>query len=159
MNAIHAIKRLRDVIRRQHKALSTESCYVYWLRRYIAALPRMAEATSSEQKVEQFLTRLARHGNVTASTQNQALNAILFFYKEVLHQPIAGIDALRAKRPVHLRQAPTIPETQALLQTIRDEAGYKHGMLQSKNLVGWKHNKKEADFLRELHAAYKASPV
>jgi len=124
MNTKHAILRLRQVIRRQHKALSTESCYVHWLGRYIAAVHRMPQSLSSEQKLERFLTYLACEVNVTASTQNQALNAILFFYKDVLRQPIQDIDALRAKRPVHMRHAPTLQDTLALLRTIKDEAGY-----------------------------------
>jgi len=72
MNATLALQRLRQVIRRQHKALSTESAYSYWLRRYIAALHRMPEGLSSEQRVERFLTRLACNQGVSASTQNQA---------------------------------------------------------------------------------------
>jgi len=66
---------------------------------------------------------------LSASSQNQALNAILFFYKEVLRQPLQGIDALRAKRPIHLRHAPTVAETRALLQTVRDIAGYPTNLI------------------------------
>lgn len=124
MNLTFALQRLRSVVRRQHKALSTEANYVFWLRRYVAALRSMPETLSSEQKVERFLTDLARHRGLSASTQNQAFNAILFFYKEVLGQPLQNIDALRVRRPAQLRHAPTIPQTQALLQTVRDVAGY-----------------------------------
>ena len=120
MNTEQAIQRLRQVIRRQHKALSTESTYVYWLGRYINAVHRMPHSLSSEQRLERFLTQLASNSNVSASTQNQALNAILFFYGAVLGQPIQGVDALRANRPVHLRHAPTVPETRALLQSVPD---------------------------------------
>ena len=123
MNLPLAIERLRSVLRRQHKALSTESNYIYWLRHYVSALEGMPESLPSEQKLERFLTDLARHRGLSASSQNQALNAVLFFYKEVLRQPLQGIDALRATRPVHLRHAPTIEETQALLRTVRDAAG------------------------------------
>jgi hypothetical protein len=124
MNTTQAICRMREVIRRQHKALSTEDSYVFWLRRYMTALPQMPEGLSSEKKLEQFLTDLARHRDVSASTQNQALNAILFFYRDILGQPIGSVNALRAKRPVHARHAPTMGETQLLLQTIRNEGGY-----------------------------------
>jgi len=110
MNLPFAIERLRSVLRRQHKALSTESNYIHWLRHYASALDGMPDSLSSEQKLERFLTDLARHRDLSASSQNQALNAILFFYKEVLGQPLQGIDALRAKRPVHLRHAPTVEE-------------------------------------------------
>ena len=84
----------------------------------------MPQGLSSEQKLECFLNGIARERNLSASTQNQAFNAILSFYKEVLHQPLQGIDALRAKRPVHLRHATTLGETQALLQSVRNVAGY-----------------------------------
>jgi integron integrase len=129
MNLQLAIERLRDVLRRQHMALATESTYVYWLRHYVTALNAMPAALSSEQKLELFLTNLARHRDLSANSQNQALNAVLYFYKEVLRQPLEGVDALRAKRPARLRHAPTIPEIQALFQTIRDRAGYPTNLI------------------------------
>ena len=73
MNTAQAIRRMREVIRRQHKALSTEKGYVFWLRRYLTALREMPEGLSSQKKLEQFLTDLARRRDVSASTQNQAL--------------------------------------------------------------------------------------
>ena len=129
MNLPNAIERLRDVLRRQHKALATESTYVYWLRHYVTALNAMPPALFSEQKLERFLTDLARHRDLSANSQNQAFNAVLYFYKEVLRQPLQGVDALRAKRPARLRHAPTVDETQALLQTIRDRAGYPTNLI------------------------------
>ena len=72
MNASEAVCRVREVIRRQHKALSTEDCYAGWLRRYMQALLKMPEGLSSEKKVERFLTDLARNRDISASSQNQA---------------------------------------------------------------------------------------
>jgi Phage integrase, N-terminal SAM-like domain len=106
---------------RQHKALSTEKCYVFWLRRYINSLREMPADLSSERKLEHFLTDLACGQNVSASTQNQAFNAILFFYRDVLWQPLENVEALRATRPAHERHAPSVVDTQQLLQTIRNE--------------------------------------
>jgi hypothetical protein len=83
MNADLSIQRLQAVARRQHKALSTEETYVYWLRRYMTALPRYPATLTSEQKVERFLSDLVRHRDISASSQNQAFNALLFFYKDV----------------------------------------------------------------------------
>src|SRR5579872_2627759 len=123
MNATQAVDRLRQAIRRQHKAFSTEDSYVFWLRRYLKALAAMDPALSSDKKVESFLTQLARAG-LSASSQNQAFNALLYFYKEILEKPLGRIDALRAKAPVHERHAPTVAETLALLQTVRNEGGY-----------------------------------
>jgi hypothetical protein len=89
MNTAQAVERMRQVIRRQHKALATEDCYIFWLRRYIAALHRMPSNLPSEKKLEQFLTDLALRCDVAASTQNQALHAILYFYKFVLERGTA----------------------------------------------------------------------
>ena len=129
MNTSQAIWRLREVIRRQHKALSTEDAYVYWLRRYMAALPQMPPDLPGEKKLEHFLTDLARCRDVSASTQNQAFNAVLYFYREVLGQALGNVDALRAKRPVHERYAPTVGETQLLLRTIRNENGHPTNLI------------------------------
>ena len=96
---------MREVLRRQHKALATEDSYVHWLRRYMAALHNMPQTLSSEQKVERFLTDLALKRDVAAATQNQAFNAIAFFYKDVLGAALHDVDALRATRPAHLRHA------------------------------------------------------
>jgi hypothetical protein len=76
MNSSQAISRMRQVIRRQHKALSTEKSYIFWLRQYIDSLRSTPNDLSSEKKLELFLTSLARQRDVAASTQNQAFNAI-----------------------------------------------------------------------------------
>jgi len=129
MHATQAVQRMREVIRRQHKALATEESYVHWLGRYIHALQEMPATWTSEQKLERFLTDLALRRDVAASTQNQAFSAIVFFYKDVLGAPLHDVDALRATRPVHLRHAPTVAETRALLQAVRDEAGYPTNLI------------------------------
>jgi len=82
-----AISRLREVVRRQHKAWATESTHVLWLRRIILAISKYPEELSREKKLERFLTELARDRGVSAITQNQAFNAILFLYRDVLGQP------------------------------------------------------------------------
>ena len=79
---------------------------------------------TSERKLESFLTMLARRRNVSASTQNQAFNAILFFYKDVIGQPLKNVDALRATRPDQIRYAPTLDEMRRLLPLVRDIGGY-----------------------------------
>ena len=86
MKPAQAIQRAREVLRRQHKALSTEDCYLFWLRRYMAAIPKMPPELPSEKKLEQFLTDLALKHDVSASTQNQALQAVLFFYRVALEK-------------------------------------------------------------------------
>jgi len=111
MNSTEALERTRAVIRRQHKTIATEQTYLHWLRHYIAALGGMPKTLASEQKLERFITDLALKKNVSASTQNQAFNAILFFYKAMLGTPLKEVDALRATRPERVRRAPKGKET------------------------------------------------
>jgi integron integrase len=124
MNTAQALQKLVDTIRRKHFSLSTEQVYAQWLVRYMRWLDERSEpGQSSEQKLEGFLTQLA-HQDVSASTQNQAFNALVFFYREVMQTPLGKVDALRAKRPVTLREAPSLDETKALLANVQDVHGY-----------------------------------
>jgi integrase len=129
MNAEQAVRRLREVLCRQHKAISTESTYVFWLRRYMRAIPGYPGTLTSEQKLERFLTELARDHGISAASQNQAFNSILFFYRDVLAQPLQAVNALCANRPVRLRNAPSIEDTQALLRTVRNVSGYPTNLI------------------------------
>jgi len=88
------------------------------------AIRQMPNSLPSERKLERFLTELAQTRGVAASTQHQAFNAIVFFYKDVLGLPLQAVDALRVTRPAHLRHAPTVAETRTLLQAVRDVGGY-----------------------------------
>ena len=124
MGTTEAIRRLRQVLRRQHKALATEESYVHWLRHYMAAIRQMPNELPSERKLERFLSELAQKRELATSTQQQAFNAIVFFYKDVLALPLQAVDALRVTKPVHLRHAPTVAETRTLLQAVRDVGGY-----------------------------------
>lgn len=123
MNRDAAIQRLIDTARRKHFSLSTEQSYAGWLRRYCSYIERLPAGWLSERKLESFLSRLARN-DVSASTQNQAFNALLFFYQECLGQKLSGIDSLRAKRAAFVRRAPSADEVRALLKDVRDESAY-----------------------------------
>lgn len=126
MNDSIATQRLIEVCRRQHKSLSTERTYGLWLKEYMAFIrghPGAALMTG-EKKLEAFLTMLALKRNVAASTQNQAFNAIRFFYKDVLGLPLKDVDALRATRPERVRMALSEPDTLRLLDTVQDVGGY-----------------------------------
>lgn len=123
MNAEAAIQLLRNTIRRKHFSLSTEETYAGWLLRFMRYVVKLPAGMASEQKLEAFLTALARD-EVSASTQNQALNALLFFYRDCLGQPLQGINALRAKREATVRRAPAVDEVRRLLENVRDESGY-----------------------------------
>jgi integron integrase len=124
MTPSESIAKLRSVIRLRHFSISTEDCYCAWLARYMRFLADgHAAGQASERKVEAFLTQLA-HQDSAASTQNQALNALVFFYRDALGTPLGKIDALRAKKPVQLRYAPEIHEVRALLAAVADVGGY-----------------------------------
>lgn len=123
MKIEEAVQKLIDVARRQHKALETERSYAGWLRRYCRFVIERRPPGGSVQRVEAFLTQLAKQ-DVSAATQNQAFNAVVFFYKDVLEEPLGNVDALRATRPVQLRHAPSVQETRTLLDTVQDVAGY-----------------------------------
>jgi len=115
---------MREVIRLRHLANATESAYCGWLERFgrfVAA--RCQPDWNPEQKMEAFLTQLAKQ-DVSASTQNGAFNAILFFYRQVLKVQLGKVDSLRAKKPVHLRYAPERSDVMALLAKLKDEADY-----------------------------------
>ena len=123
MNAEKAVARLTEVIRRKHLALATERSYCAWLRRYCDDLKGVPAHLSSEQKLERFLNALAQE-NVAASTQNQAFNAIIFFYKEALGVELKNVRAMRARRPAQIRNAPTLAQTRHLLNTIQSNADF-----------------------------------
>lgn len=118
------IAKVIEVIRRQHKSLSTERSYCGWLRRYFAFCYTLPDGLTSEQKMERYLTRLAQQFDVSAATQNHAFNAILFFYKQVLQVELKNVDALRATRPERVRHAPSVQDTQRLLNAVQDVSGY-----------------------------------
>jgi len=123
MSRTQAIERTRDLIRLRHMSLSTEACYLGWLGRFMDWLPRVSAELGSEQKIEAFLTGLAKQG-CAASTQNQAFNALLFFYTQVLRVELKGINALRAQRPAMIRTAPTVAEVRQLFEQLGDVHGY-----------------------------------
>jgi integron integrase len=92
------LDQIRDAIRLKHYSYSTEKTYVHWARRYILYHNKRHPAEMGVAEIEAFLTHLAKDENVSASTQNQALNALLFLYRNVLQMDIAiPIHALRAK--------------------------------------------------------------
>lgn len=106
MNANAAIETMRGVIRLRHLALSTERCYVDWARRYTSWLIAHRPEGSSEEKFAAWLTHLARELDVSAVTQNQAFNAVRFFYAHGIGKALGDVSALRAKRRQHERIAP-----------------------------------------------------
>jgi site-specific recombinase XerD len=94
------LDQVRDVIRLKHYSYRTEETYVQWIVRYILFHNKRHPKDMGVAEIEEFLTHLAVEGNVAAATQNQALNAILFLYRQVLQIELEDrINAIRAKRP------------------------------------------------------------
>lgn len=96
------LDQVRDAIRLKHYSIRTEEAYVNWIKRYIYFHNVRHPAEMGASEVQAFLTHLAVKENVAASTQNQALSALLFLYRQVLNQDLGPIDALRAKKPKRL---------------------------------------------------------
>ncbi len=95
--------RLKEEIRRRNYSYRTEKSYSQWIVRYIRFCNLKHPVELNETHVVSFLNDLANRKNVAASTQNQALSAIVFLYKNILNQPLKNLDNLkRAKRSVHL---------------------------------------------------------
>jgi integron integrase len=110
------LDQVRTTLRMQHKSLRTEHAYVGWIRRFVAFHGMRHPAELGAAEVREFLSHLATENNVAASTQNQALAALLFLYRHVLEQPLPRIqDVVRARRPRRLPVVLTQAEVGAVL--------------------------------------------
>src|SRR3972149_9493468 len=93
---------LAEKIRMKHYSRKTESAYVEWARRYILFHGKRHPREMGRNEIEGYVNYLANVRHVSASTQNQALHAILFLYREVLAMSIENVQAIRAKEGKHL---------------------------------------------------------
>jgi integron integrase len=111
------LEQVREVLRLHRYASRTEKSYCDWIRRYIHfhGMKSRADLGEGERKVEAFLTDLAVRGQVAASTQNQALNALVFLYGRVLETPLQGVDAVRAVRPQRIPEVLTAEEARRVI--------------------------------------------
>ncbi len=110
------LEQVRARIRARHYSLRTEKVYLYWIRRFIVFHGKRHPRELGGPEVERFLTRLAVTDRVAASTQNQALAAVLFLYREVLHVNLPWLDRLvRARRPKRLPVVLTREEVRRVL--------------------------------------------
>lgn len=122
MNEAKAIGLLKKKIQLKHMQYSTEKSYSSWLKRYMRFIRALPAGLSSEEKLERWLSDMS--GRVAASTQNQAFNAVLFFYRDCLGQNLEGIDALRAKRRKVEKFCPSVEETRRVLDAVTDTEAY-----------------------------------
>lgn len=113
------LDRVRQGLRARHLSRRTEEAYVAWIRRFIFFHDKRHPVELGAPEVTKFLTSLAVDGQVAASTQNQALSALLFLYKDVLEIDLPWLDGIvRAKRPVRLPVVLTREEVRAVLQRL-----------------------------------------
>lgn len=107
---------MRDAVRLRHYSRRTEEAYIAWIRRYILFHGKRHPAEMGAAEITQFLTSLAVQRKVAAATQNQALSALLFLYREVLDREIPWLDSVvHAKRPRRLPVVLTRDEIRAVL--------------------------------------------
>lgn len=123
MNVVIREPRLLDKlcskVRLKGYSRSTEKNYSYWVKRYVLFHNKRHPADMGVKEVEAFLSNLAVQENSSASTQNQALSALLFLYKHVLDQPIdSPVKALRAKKYDYIPTVLTIDEVQKLFASL-----------------------------------------
>ena len=105
-----------EALRSRHYSRRSEEAYLHWIRRFLAFHGGTHPRELAESDVNRFLTRLAVSENVAASTQNQALAAVLFLYQQVLEQPLDRIDGVvRARKPKRLPAELTRDEVRAIL--------------------------------------------
>lgn len=116
------LEQVREAIRTRHYSIRTEEAYIRWTREYILFCGKRHPAELGAREVSAFISHLAVGRKVAASTQTQALSALLFLYREVLALPIGWVDDVeRAKKPKRLPVVFTREEARAVLSCLRDE--------------------------------------
>jgi len=117
---LRLLEQVRDRIRTRHLSYRTEKTYLYWIRRFLWFHDLQHPRDLGAPEIEAFLTSLAVNNRVSASTQNQALAAVLFLYRDALELKLPWLsDVVRAKRPVHIPVVLTRSEVQSILARLQ----------------------------------------
>lgn len=115
MHKSQLLEKISTTMRVRHYSKRTEEAYLNWIKRYIIFHNTQHPLTLTEQHAEQFLTHLAVKDHVSASTQNQALNALLFLYKDILNTPLPHLaEVTRAQRTLRIPTVFTPSEVRAI---------------------------------------------
>ena len=110
------LDQVRFVVRAKHYSIRTEQAYAYWIKKFIIFHNKRHPKEMGAAEINSFLSHLANNDKVAASTQNQALSALLFLYKEILYQDIGDLgDVIRAKKPKRLPIVLTPEEVRLVL--------------------------------------------
>jgi integron integrase len=129
------LDQVREAVRTRHYSIRTEEAYLRWVREYILFYNKRHPAELGAKEVSAFVSHLAVERKVAASTQTQALSALLFLYREVLALPIGWVDDVeRAKKPKRLPVVFTREEARAVLSHLRDEAWLMASLLYGSGL-------------------------
>jgi integron integrase len=113
------LDQVRDAIRTRHYSPRTEETYVQWIKRFIFFHNKRHPAEMAEPEIARFLSNLATESHVSASTQNQALNAVLFLYRQVLRKEIGYVNGVvRAHRPKRLPTVLTRQEVRSIFKNL-----------------------------------------
>lgn len=124
------LDQVRAEIRTRHYSIRTEEAYVRWVKEFILFHDKRHPTEMGEPEISSFLSHLAVNRHIAASTQNQALSAILFLYKQVLHQPLEWLENVtRAKQPARLPTVFTRTEVQAILSQLDGQLYLMAGLL------------------------------
>lgn len=116
------LDQVRAAIRTRHYSLRTEQAYCHWIKRFVIYHGKRHPLDIGAAEIEAFLSHLATERDVSASTQNQALAALLFLYKNVLDRDLPWLDGItRAKHSQHLPTVLTQTETAALLRHLPND--------------------------------------
>lgn len=114
---------VRDAIRVRHYSIRTEQAYTDWIKRFILFHNKRHPSEMGEKEVARFLTHLAVNLNVAASTQNQALSALLFLYKQVLNRPLDWI--MGVERAKKLERLPVVLSREEVCAVLGQLTGTK----------------------------------
>lgn len=150
---IKLLDQVRQKIRLKGYSYQTEKTYVDWIKRFILFHQKRHPSEMGKDEVEAFLTHLAVDKDVAASTQNQALSALLFLYRDVLNQPLDWVNVLWAKKPSRLPVVLTRQEVHAVLNQL---TGLPHLVVQLLYGAGLRVNEclrlrvKDVDFGQQL---------
>jgi len=114
---------MRSVLRVRHYALNTEDAYVNWARRFILFHGKRHPLEMGAPEIEAYLTWLAVDQHVSASTQMQAFNALLFLYQQVLEMDVGRLDAVRARRTETVPVVLSTDEVRQILDRVQGAEG------------------------------------
>jgi integron integrase len=124
------IGKLRSEIRKHHYSLRTEQTYEHWLQRFLGYCRKMGITVPREPEVKAYLDYLVESRQVSASTQSQALNALVFFFKNAIRQPLGEIGTFtRSRRPRKLPEVLSAAEIEKLLGEMTGTTGLMAGLL------------------------------